>query len=387
MSDEKSKKKKRGHHEGGLYQRKDGKWCGAISLGQDSSGRRRRKVFVRDTKAEAKDAMQKEQLRIAGGGSIDPSNATLGLFMEEWLEKIVKHTTQPNTYRAYEISARVHVLGTRLAKMKLRAITPLIIQAFYAELADNGISGRVREGVHLVLSMALDVAQKQGHIVANPCAVVDKPRREKREMKVWDQTQAIAFMNEARQDRLWALYALAISTGISEGELFGLKWTDIDLDAKTVSVQRSLVEIAGKITEGPPKTKNRLRRIDLPELAVEALKKHRRLMLAEGNAAATYVFCDTEGGPLRKSNMTRRSFYRLIEQAGVTRIRFHDLRHTCATLLLKEGVHPKVVQERLGHANISVTLDIYSHVLPGMQRDASDRIDGVLKPRPTLKKK
>jgi integrase len=169
------------------------------------------------------------------------------------------------------------------------------------------------------------------------------------------------------------------------GELFGLRWCDVDLTAGTISVQNTLEELNGKLTLREPKTAKSRRRVELPQSVIDALHAHRKSMVVEGHAAVEYVFCNPSGGPLRRSHFHQDCFKPLLTAAGLPAIRFHDLRHTSATLLLSAGVHPKVVQERLGHSQISVTLDTYSHVLPTMQVEAASKLDTYLK-KPTKRR-
>jgi integrase len=187
-------------------------------------------------------------------------------------------------------------------------------------------------------------------------------------------------LTEAAGDRFEALYWVAITTGLRLGELFGLQWQDVDLRAGTISVCRSQSDVKGKLALSEPKTRKGRRLVTVPAQTVNALVEHRKRMMIEGLAGADRLFCNVDGGPLRRSDFHRRSFKPLLRRAGLPNIRFHDLRHTSASLMLSQGVHPKVVQERLGHSQISVTLDVYSHVMPGMQRDAADRLGALLKP-------
>jgi integrase len=175
---------------------------------------------------------------------------------------------------------------------------------------------------------------------------------------------------------------LAVGSGMRLGELFGLQWPDVDLKAGAVTVRHTLIELNGTHTLSEPKTAKSRRRIELPDTVVGALLDHRRKMLAEGHAGVAWVFCNQHGGPLRRSHFHRQDFKPLLKAAGLPDIRFHDLRHTSATLLLSQGVHPKVVQERLGHSQIGVTMDIYSHVMPGMGREAADKLNSVFTARP-----
>ena len=176
------------------------------------------------------------------------------------------------------------------------------------------------------------------------------------------------------EDPLHALFVMALSTGMRSGELFGLQWGDLDFNKGFVMVQRTLEELSGKLRVKPPKTAAGRRRIDLPANVLTILETHRKSQLASGHIKHP-VFCDAQGGWLRRPTVARRHFHPLIKSAGVPKIRFHDLRHTAATLMLIEGVHIKAVAQRLGHNDERITLQIYSHLLPSVQRDAADRLD------------
>ncbi|HEV2357498.1 MAG TPA: site-specific integrase [bacterium] len=235
------------------------------------------------------------------------------------------------------------------------------------------------------LHHALDQAVRWGMIPRNVCDAVTRPGAPRPIMQVLTPTQVSALLEAAREDRLHALYVMAITTGLRQGELLGLQWDDVDLTGALLHVRHSLHEVNGRLSLGEPKTARAKRPVDLPRIAVAALREHRERMLAEGHPHG-WVFCDTEGGPVRRPNLLRRSFQPLLKKAGLPQIRFHDLRHTAATLLLLQGVHPKVVQERLGHSQISVTLDTYSHVLPSMGREAAAKLDALLERGTTVAK-
>ncbi len=196
-------------------------------------------------------------------------------------------------------------------------------------------------------------------------------------MQVLDAAQVGQLLQAAREDRLHAVYVLAVATGLRQGELLGLHWEDVDMKQGALTVRRQLSEEGGVLQFTEPKTAKGRRRVELPEFATAALHEHRKRMLAAGTPGPL-VFCDTEGNPIRKRNLLRRSFQPLLQRAELPKIRFHDLRHTAATLLLSQGVHPKIVQERLGHAQISLTLDTYSLVLPSMQKEAAAKLDSLL---------
>jgi len=228
-----------------------------------------------------------------------------------------------------------------------------------------------------------------GLIPQNPCSAVGQPRVARKPFSVLDAQQVATLLEASTDDRLEALYVLAIATGMRQGEMLGLCWTDLDLVAGSVSVSRTLSEV-GRLEINDTKTSAGRRLITLPDFAIAGLKRHRERMFAEGHLAAPpltisgqtlpgpLVFCAPEGGPIFKHNLLARSFRPLLAKAGLPSIRFHDLRHTAATLLLTANEHPKVAQERLGHAKVSTTLDIYSHVLPSLQRNAAAKLDDML---------
>ncbi|MEI6805748.1 MAG: site-specific integrase [Myxococcaceae bacterium] len=195
-------------------------------------------------------------------------------------------------------------------------------------------------------------------------------------MKYWTAEESNQFLTANSEDRFYALYVLALTTGLRQGELFGLKWEDIDFTEHTLAVRRIICEIGGRLSVGEPKTAGSRRRVDLPKTVLEVLRRHRQNIFDEG-LSSEWIFCDTKGGAVRKSNFRENSFLRAVERAKVPMIRFHDMRHTAATILLSQGIHPKVVQERLGHAQIGITLDTYSHVLPSMQKEAAAKLESV----------
>jgi integrase len=237
--------------------------------------------------------------------------------------------------------------------------------------------------VHTTLSKALKDALADGLIPRNAASAVKPPKLTKKEISSLSPEQAGAFLDTARGDRFEALYVLAITAGLREGELLGLKWADVDLESGTLSVRRTLSEArSGRFFEPPKNGKGRS--IRLTARALDALTRHKATQNEERLRLGTLwddndlVFASRKGTPMNAKNLTARSFKPLLMSAGLPDIRLHDLRHTCATLLLSKGVHPKLVQELLGHATISITLDTYSHVLPGMGDQTVAAMESVL---------
>jgi integrase len=372
---------RRGRGEGSIYQRGDGLWVASISAGRTSSGSRRRLVAYGVTKKAAQYELQK----LIGSATTDPSKLLVRDLAKRWLEA-KKKTVTPLTYDRYEQIWRIHV-EPFIGNARASHLKAWHIERFYSDLekarAGQGVDERPlcsRAGLRKageVLHFILTEAARQGVLPAAPTQFVRRPKVEQVEMLVLSPEQVTTFLEHAALDPLHYLYLMALSTGMREGELFALEWKDVDFDSHAVTVQRTLENRKGALRTKPPKTKNAYRRIDLPEAMVDALLEHRRRAVAEGMATAP-VFHDERGGWLRISNVGRRSLKPILERAGLPRIRFHDLRHTHATLLLVSGVNPKVVSERLGHASVEFTLKTYSHVLPTIQKDAAAKLNKLL---------
>jgi integrase len=305
---------------------------------------------------------------------VESQKLALGQFLDRWLNTI-KQSVAPATHGRYETTVK-HQIKPYVGGVRLSRIEPVHVEQLYVTLKDKGGSPRSIQLAGVTLVAALEHAVKIRLVSYNAARGIDKPLVPKAEMNVWDASQVAQFLKAAKTDRLHAMFVLALSGGLREGELFALKWSDIDFTAGCVTVQRSLEELNGAVRLKGTKT-NKGRRIDLPSFAITALQDHRAKMLVEGNIAAP-MFCAPEGGYLRKGNVYRRSFIPLVTKAEVPRIRFHDMRHTHATLLLAAGENVKVVSERLGHASIKVALDTYAHVLPSMQKAAADKLQRLL---------
>jgi integrase len=372
-------RKRRGRNEGSVYQRKsDGIWIASLSCGYDANGRRQRRISCGATKAEALEKLR--SLVNSGAGPIsDAERLTVAEYLARWLESTARPRIQPKTHLRYEQLIRLRICP-HIGGVKLGKLMPLHIEQLFSTLEREGVSARGRQMVGTMLHTAMRDAARLRLIAFNPARDIAKPRPAKKKMQVYDAGQTAAFLAAAEKDRLYAMYVLAVDSGMRQGELFALQWPDIDFDTGSVQVQRSLEEINGHLRVKETKSASGRRRIDLSAFTLAALHEHRKRMLAEGNAGGP-VFCDHQGGYLRKGNVLRRSFWPALDRAGLPRIRFHDLRHTCATLLLLSDVNVKVVSERLGHADIQLTLTTYTHVLPTMQKAAAAKMDGIFTAR------
>ncbi len=373
---------KRGNGEGGITRRKDGLYMARYTV-QTATGAKRKAVYGK-TRKEAAEKLTKALADRDMGLVFEGENRTLAAFLDGWLEGTVKGSVKATTYESYERLIRCHI-KPELGRRKLKTLAPDHVQALYQRKLDSGLApGTVRQ-VHSVLSRALDQAVRWGTVPRNVCKATTPPKPDSEEIKPLDAEQARQLLRTAGGERFEALYVLAVTAGLRIGELLALRWQDVDLEAggATLSVRRTKSTAkSGPVFTTPKNGKGRS--IKLTRHAVEALKAHRAAQNAERLKAGSLwqdnglVFCTHGGRPLDSHNVARTSFKPLLERAGLPDIRFHDLRHTCATLLLSRGHHPKLVQELLGHASVALTLDRYSHVMPGMGEQTAAAMEAAL---------
>jgi integrase len=373
---------KRGNNEGSISHLADGRWQARITL---DSGKR--KAFYGKTRQEAAAKLTAALSARDRGLPVDlGERQTVGRYLATWLET-VKPTIRPRTWKRYAELMNRHAAPV-LGKLPLAKLTAQQVQRLYSGKLEEGLSSTTVHHLHAVLHRALSQAERLDLVGRNVCDLVDVPRMREREMHVLDREQVRRLLDTVRGDRLEALYVLALTTGMRQGELLALRWRDLDLDRGTLQVTATLQRTYGKeatCTLAAPKTKQSRRQITLTRAARDALNAHRarqaqeRLALGPAwDGTLELVFTDPTGRPLNQIQLTRAAFYPLLQRAGLPHIRFHDLRHTAATLLLGRGINPKIVSEMLGHATISITLDIYSHVLPDMQAQAAAEMDAAL---------
>ncbi|MCH7578255.1 MAG: site-specific integrase [Chloroflexi bacterium] len=372
---------RRGVQEGSVYRRADGRWVAVLHVGY-SGGKRQRKSFYGATRQEVASrlagAVRDRQL----GKSPVPEREKLGDFLNRWLEDTARRSIRVSTYAIYEVSLRKHIIPA-IGHLKLARLSADDLDGLYSRLLSGGLSPKTVRMIHAVLHRALSHAQRRGAIAVNPASVAAPPSAPRREFRTLAPDEAALLLKAALSDRLYGVYLLALTCGLRQGEILGLRWADVDLNRAVLHVRQQVYRMAGEWVFSEPKTAAGRRTVSLSGSAVEALRERRLAQNKERLRAETWedldlVFSNRRGNPIDKANLLRGSFWPLLERAGLPHMRFHDLRHSCASLLLAEGVHPKVVQEMLGHSSISVTLDIYSHVLPSMQADAAEKMDRLL---------
>jgi integrase len=289
---------------------------------------------------------------------------------------------RPKTIFQYEQIFRQHIAPT-LGNIKLKDLRPDQIQALYNAKLKSGTSARSVIMIHAVLHRALNHALKMGMIGRNPVDAVTRPKFKRKEMKTLDENQVRSLLSAVRGTRFDATYYLEISTGLRLGELLGLKWSDLDWKNQNIHIQRQLQRLPDGLAFSEPKTAKGRREIALGKAVIEKLRGHIAIQDQERKDAGKLwlendlIFASSIGTPMDPSNLYH-LFKKLLKDLGLPDLRFHDLRHTAATLMLKQGIHPKIVQERLGHSDISMTLNTYSHVLPTMQDEAAEKMDEIL---------
>jgi integrase len=309
----------------------------------------------------------------------------VGEYLDGWLKGSVRGSVRKSTYDRDAYLVNNH-LKPALGRVKLKKLSPAHVQGFYRDRLDAGLSASTVHKMHAILHKALARAVAWQMVPRNVSEAVKPPRPASKEMRPLSPSEARAFLDVARGERFEALYVLAVTTGMRQGELLALRWQDVDLENATISVRRTLTRDGGRVTIGEPKTKKSRRLIRLTSQATGALRRHleRQLweiqMLGDGYADQGLVFTTATSAPVNPSNVRQRSFVRLLREAGLPHVRFHDLRHTCATLLLSKGTHPKFVQELLAHATVAITLDTYSHVVPGMGDQTARAMQDALSP-------
>lgn len=370
-------RKHRGPNEGTIVQRGDGRWTAAVSLGG-----RRRKWFYGATREEVHRKLTAALHAINNGGLPDARGLTLGTFLTQWLEEVARPSVRPWTYHGYEVHVRVHI-DPLLGNVLLDRLEPLHVQSLMNRKLRDGLSPKTVRYIRGTLRTALNQAVRWGLITRNAAALVDGPRVPTHEIQPFSPQEARRFLSAAKGHRLEALYSVALTLGLRQGEALGLRWQDVDLEMGYLRVTRQLQRFGGVFQLVEPKTVRSRRTIVMPPMVARVLSQHQARQDTERRTAGTnwkewgLVFARPDGYPLDGTVVTHQ-FHRFLEQSGLPQRRFHDLRHSCATLLLAQGVSPRVVMEILGHSHIALTMNTYTHVVPELRRDAAQRMESLL---------
>jgi integrase len=362
---------KRGNGEGSIYRRKsDGRWVGVLIINGQ------RKCYYGSTRQTVQERLATALRNRQQGLVVAGPSQTLAQYLKHWLEETVSTSVRPRTLESYELNVRR--VTPHLGKIRLNALGPAAIQGAYTALLRRGLSRRSVEQAHTVLHCALRQALLWGLIGRNPTEAVVVPRGSRREMKTLGEDQVRLLFEATQGSRLHALWVLLATTGLRLGEALGLTWPDIDFNRSSLTVRRALQRLPkrlGGVVLVEPKTDRSRRTVCLAPGTIAALSEHRHRQAEERLAPSErFVFTGATGRPLDASGVSGH-FHRALAQAGLPNVRVHDLRHTAATHLLTRGVHPKVVQDLLGHSTISLTLDTYSHVSPGLHAQVADHME------------
>ncbi|WP_432587757.1 site-specific integrase [Streptomyces sp. HD1123-B1] len=360
---------------GTITRRKDGRYQAAVYVLQPD-GTRARKFTYGKTWTECDNKRRELLAKVDGGIPVPTRSAKLAEWLPYWLDNVIKPNRKRTTYSKYAMHIRLYLVPMLGAK-RLESLGPRHVRTFLAELARKTTAATAKEA-HRVLRTALTAACREELVTRNVASLVEAPKVNSRETTPWSLDETLRFLEEARRDPLYAAFVLAIAMGLRRGEVLGLRWSDVDLDKRVIRVGNQVQRIGGELYQDTTKT-GKIRPVPLPLICLAALRWH-RLRLTGAPAPHALVFTTRTGRPIEPRNLNR-SFSRLTAAAGLRRIRLHDARHGCATLLTAAGVAPRVLMEILGHSQISITMDVYTHVAQDTQREAISHMDRLLKRR------
>ena len=370
---------------GSIVKRGKNSWSVILDLGRDPVTGKRRQLWrsVKGPKREAEALLVQLLHQRDTGIDVPPGKLSVTEFLQRWLATYARPNTAPKTFRRYEQLVRVHMVPT-LGSLPLTKLRPLHIQEAYRRILDKGLSARTALQCHRVLREALKHAVKWQLLARNPADAVEAPRPERYEIPALSPEKVLTVIAAANATEYGSLVYTATMTGLRLGELLGLRWQDLDLDSGSLHVRQTCQWLPRQgFIFRQPKSHRSTRSVALSPATVERLRQHRveqieqRLASGMAHREDGLVFTSARGEPIHPSTL-RGAWQRLAKAAGLERLRFHDLRHAHASLLLQQGVHPKIVSERLGHSGVAITLDTYSHVLPGLQAEAAAKLDDLL---------
>jgi len=349
-----------------------------------ATGKRKQQwIAVRGTKKDAEKRLAELLHQLDSGTFIKPGKTTVAEYLRKWLEDYCRANLAPRTTEGYESIVRCHLIPS-LGKIPLTQLKPEHVQSVYSKGLSDGLSHRTIRYIHATLHKSLQTAVKLGMLVRNPTDAVELPRAQHPEMRTMNESDIHIFLEFAKSTPYYALFFMALFTGMRRSELLALRWSDVDLILCQLYVTRALHQLQdGSLIIRQPKTAKGRRLISLSQSTAITLEEHRerqeqiRQNIGSMLAEDALVFCHEDGSPLLPNSISH-AWTKLATRAGLKGIRLHDARHTHASLMLKQGIHPKIVQERLGHASIQITLDTYSHVTPGLQQAAANRFDDIV---------
>ena len=377
--------KRRANGEGSIRKRSDGRWEGRYTAGHDlETGKAIIKNVLGKTQAEVKEKLKRAIEETAGLDVAKAGQYTVGSWLEVWYENYAKIKMRPSSYLTYRGYLDNHI-KPNIGNIPLGGLTTLDLQGLYRKLLEGGrvdrlesqkqpkgLSAKTVRNIHQVISSALKLAVDQRFLVRNPADGCALPKVERKEMQTLPAAQLAAFLQEAKDSGVFTLYYIDLTTGLRRGELLGLKWEDVDLEKGELRVRRQIGRISGEVIEMPLKTKNAYRTLPLSADAIDALKEQKR---KAGNSE--WVFPSPTGGPVSPDSVLH-MLHRVLKRAGLPEVRFHDLRHTFATLALQNGVDIKTVSGMLGHFSAGFTLDTYAHVTTSAKQEAANTMGDVL---------
>jgi integrase len=386
---------KRGRSEGSIFKRKDGRWVGSLNVGWEN-GKRKRKHFYAATAAEIRERLLKARSDHSRGIPVAVERQTVKQFLESWLEHTLKPRAKPRSVESFTVIVSKHIIP-EIGRIRLEKLTPQHVQALLEkkrqpyklktkagkEIEKRGLAPQSIASIRTVLRSALAQALKWGMVARNVATLIDPPRIPRPQVHVLDVDGARKLLETARGNRFEAIIVLALTIGLRRGEILGLRWSDVDLEQRSLRINQGLQRIWGKLQVTEVKTEHSRRGLVMPESVIRVLKIRRARQAQERLLAGLewkdtdLVFTNPKGGPLEPITL-HRDYKEMLKTAGLpTQVRFHDLRHTAASLLLAEGVHLRVIMELLGHSSITLTANTYAHVMPAAMRDVADKMESI----------
>lgn len=358
--------KRRSRGEGTLYySEKSVRWIGQLTL---PNGKKKTKYGK--TQGEVKKWLLEQRKQLQEGVYVTDDTITVATFLDKYIRDVATSTLSPRTIISYKYLIKNHI-NPGIGSIRLSLLRPEHLQTLYSKKVEEGLSRRTVQYIHQFVHTSLKVACKWGLVLRNVADLAQAPNTERKTPVILTATQVNELLETVREDRLYALYVCAVSLGLREGELLALNWADVDFKKRTLRVDKQLQYIPSMgLIIRPPKTKTSHRTLPLPDIAFRALTEHKK------NSQGQLIFATEKGTPFYPKNILRH-FHSTLVKMGLPKMAFHNLRHSCASLHLALGTNPKVVQNLLGHASVVITLQTYSHLLPGVSEEAAINIDKI----------